>query len=118
MDSESLTARLAQNALPTMSWIAIGRCIRRFHDRGVCHADLNAHNILLGATEEAVYLIDFDRGRLRKPGLWCDSNLVRLRRSIEKVTYGLPEDRFTEADWHGLLDGYRVGADGSAAPAS
>ena len=29
-------------------WIAIGRCMRRFHDRGVCHADLNAHNILLG----------------------------------------------------------------------
>ena len=29
------------------TWIAIGRCIRRFHDLGVCHADLNAHNILL-----------------------------------------------------------------------
>jgi hypothetical protein len=45
---------------------------------------------------------------LRKPGLWCDANLVRLRRSLEKVTYGLPPERFTEADWHGLLDGYRV----------
>jgi 3-deoxy-D-manno-octulosonic acid kinase len=78
----------------------------------VCHADLNAHNVLLGEGE-AVHLIDFDRGRLRKPGLWCDANLVRLRRSLEKVTYGLPPERFTEADWHSLLDGYRVSSGGS-----
>ena len=31
-----------------LTWIAIGRCLRRFHDLGVCHADLNAHNILIG----------------------------------------------------------------------
>jgi 3-deoxy-D-manno-octulosonic acid kinase len=62
---------------------------------------------------DSVYLIDFDRGCLRKPGLWCDANLVRLRRSLEKVTYGLPAEHFTEADWHGLLDGYRVSSGGS-----
>ena len=39
-------------------------------------------------SEESVYLIDFDRCQLRKPGLWRDDNLVRLRRSLEKVTYG------------------------------
>jgi len=27
--------------------------------------------------------------------------------TIEKVTYGMPADRFGESDWHGLLDGYR-----------
>jgi 3-deoxy-D-manno-octulosonic acid kinase len=112
IDGEPLSARLAQAVVPILHWIAIGRCIRRFHDCGVCHADLNAHNVLLGA-DDAVYLIDFDRGRLRKPGLWCDANLVRLRRSLEKVTYGLPDERFTEADWHGLLDGYRVSSGGS-----
>ena len=116
MDCESLAARLAHEALPLLHWIAIGRCIRRFHDGGVCHADLNAHNILIGAAE-AVWLIDFDRARLKQPGLWCDNNLVRLRRSLEKVTYAVPPERFTEADWHGLLDGYRVGAAASAAPA-
>jgi hypothetical protein len=42
-----------------------------------------------------------------KPGFWCDGNLVRLRRSLEKITYGLGPDHFSEADWHGLLDGYR-----------
>jgi RIO-like serine/threonine protein kinase len=71
----------------------------------VCHADLNAHNVLL--SEDAVYLIDFDRCQLRRGGLWRDSNLVRLRRSLEKITYAMPRDRFAEADWHGLLDGYR-----------
>ena len=102
----SLVECLAVGALSLLNWIAIGRCIRRFHDLGVCHADLNAHNVLLGRGDE-VYLVDFDRGSLRRPGLWRDSNLVRLRRSLEKTTYGLPPDRFTEADWHGLLDGYR-----------
>jgi len=102
----SLAEGLKVGALSLLNWIAIGRCIRRFHDLGVCHADLNAHNVLLGRADE-VFLIDFDRGSLRKPGLWCDANLVRLRRSLEKVTYALPADRFTEPDWHGLLDGYR-----------
>jgi hypothetical protein len=68
--------------------------------------------VLLGEGD-AVYLIDFDRGHLRKPGLWCDANLVRLRRSLEKVTYALAAERFTEADWHGLLDGYRDSSGGS-----
>jgi 3-deoxy-D-manno-octulosonic acid kinase len=101
----SLAECLRTGALSVVTWIAIGRCIRRFHDFGVCHADLNAHNVLL--SEEGVYLIDFDRCLLRKPGLWCDGNLVRLRRSLEKVSWGMPPERFSESDWHGLLDGYR-----------
>jgi len=104
----SLTECLRAGALSVVTWISIGRCVRRFHDLGVCHADLNAHNVLL--SEEAVYLIDFDRCVLRRPGLWCDGNLVRLRRSLEKVSWGMPKERFTESDWHGLLDGYRQSA--------
>jgi len=102
----SLAECLSVGALSVLNWIAMGRCLRRFHDLGVCHPDLNAHNVMLGRADE-VFLVDFDRGSLRRPGFWCDGNLVRLRRSLEKITYGLPEDRFTEADWHGLLDGYR-----------
>lgn len=101
----SLAQCLRTGALSIMTWISIGRCIRRFHDLGVCHADLNAHNILLA--EDQVYLIDFDRCQLRGAGFWRDANLVRLRRSLEKITWGLPPERFAEADWHGLLDGYR-----------
>jgi len=112
----SLSECLRTGALSVLTWIAIGRCIRRFHDLGVCHADLNAHNVLL--SEEAVYLIDFDRCQLRRPGLWCDANLVRLRRSLEKVTWALPPERFGEADWHALLDGYRQSSGTPAPPAA
>jgi 3-deoxy-D-manno-octulosonic acid kinase len=110
----SLAECLGTGALSVLTWISIGRCIRRFHDLGVCHADLNVHNVLL--SEEAVYLIDFDRSQLRRPGLWCDANLVRLRRSLEKVSWALPRERFGEADWHGLLDGYRESRGTPAAP--
>jgi 3-deoxy-D-manno-octulosonic acid kinase len=105
-DSISLAEQLRMRGIPILGWITIGRCIRAFHDLGVCHPDLNAHNILL-VGDDSVYLIDFDRGSLKKPGLWCDGNLVRLRRSLEKITYKLPPEHFSEADWHGLLDGYR-----------
>jgi 3-deoxy-D-manno-octulosonic acid kinase len=105
----SLAQALAAAPLSLLAWIGIGRCLRRFHELGVCHADLNAHNILIGNTaeDERVFLIDFDRGSLRKPGFWKDDNLVRLRRSLEKICWGLPRERFTEDDWHGLLDGYQ-----------
>jgi 3-deoxy-D-manno-octulosonic acid kinase len=115
MDSISLAAAVRRRGLPILGWITIGRCIRSFHDLGVCHADLNAHNIML-VGDDSVYLIDFDRGRLRKPGMWCDANLVRLRRSLEKITYGLPPEHFGEADWHGLLDGYRQSGSMPGAP--
>jgi 3-deoxy-D-manno-octulosonic acid kinase len=106
--SESLAARLVKGPLSLIQWIAIGRCIRRFHDAGVHHADLNAHNILL--TAEQVYLIDFDRGTLRKRGWWADTTLVRLYRSLEKVTLLVAPESFTDQDWHSLLAGYRESA--------
>jgi 3-deoxy-D-manno-octulosonic acid kinase len=112
-NSESLASILARESLPFSAWIAVGRCIRRFHESGVFHADLNAHNILL-VERQSVYLLDFDRGRLRKAGWWRDANLVRLRRSLEKVTLALPPDRFTNDDWHSLLAGYREPAQPAA----
>jgi 3-deoxy-D-manno-octulosonic acid kinase len=107
-NSESLAQRLLAGPLSLTQWIAIGRCLRRFHDAGVCHADLNAHNILL--TPEQVYLIDFDRGTLRKRGWWADTTLVRLYRSLEKVTLLAAPESFSDEDWHSLLAGYRESA--------
>jgi len=115
LDSISLAEVLRHRGIPILGWITIGRCIRAFHYLGVCHPDLNAHNIML-VGEDSVYLIDFDRGRLMKPGMWCDGNLVRLRRSLEKITYKLPPEHFSEADWHGLLDGYRQSGGMPGAP--
>ena len=65
-------------------WESVGKCIRRFHQAGVWHADLNARNILLDA-ERNVYLIDFDRARF-SPGKAIDGggNLKRLKRSLTK----------------------------------
>lgn len=113
--SRSLAQRLLDSSLPLDDWIAVGRCIRRFHDFGLCHADLNAHNVMFDGAG-AVWLIDFDRGRLRRAGLWRDANLVRLRRSLLKVTDPLPPGHFTETDWQSLLAGY-ASAPAVASPA-
>ncbi len=105
-DTQSLASRMTEGRVTPATWRLVGRTIRRFHDFGVCHADLNAHNLLLRG-EDDVYIIDFDRGRLRRPGLWRDANLVRLRRSLEKIDAVCPAGVFQEDDWHGLLAGYR-----------
>jgi 3-deoxy-D-manno-octulosonic acid kinase len=102
--TRSLAQRLVDGSTGLATWAAIGRCLRRFHEEGVFHADLNAHNILL--RDDAVFVIDFDRGRLRRPGLWCDANLVRLRRSLEKIDAPLPKPQFDDAQWHCLLAAY------------
>jgi len=104
-DARPLSAALAEGALPSVSWIAIGALVARFHTAGVDHADLNAHNILLGK-DTAAYLIDFDRGRIRTDGRWKPRNLERLRRSLDKISRELPADRFSAAAWQSLLGGY------------
>lgn len=103
-DTRPLSRVLEQRSLDAGGWRAIGQCIRRFHDRGVCHADLNAHNILLDGRDE-VYLIDFDRGRIRRPGRWQQANLHRLARSLDKLA-GQGLFFYGRGDWHSLLTGY------------
>lgn len=105
-----LSAVLAARALPRERWMAIGRCIRRFHDAGVCHADLNAHNILIN-DKGAVFLIDFDRARLRRPGRWVSANLARLARSLDKLSATDRGLRYGPENWRSLLEGYRNGGD-------
>jgi 3-deoxy-D-manno-octulosonic acid kinase len=118
-DTQTFAERLSMGALQVADWIAVGRLIAQFHRKNVFHADLNAHNILVDGAQRW-WLIDFDRGDLREPGLWCDANLVRLRRSILKICDALPAGRFNETLWTALLAGYRDGkmrADAAAAPA-
>ncbi len=102
---QTLASLLSAGPLPLATWSAVGRCIHRFHARGVQHADLNAHNLLLRAEGDAVYVLDFDRGRLRRRGAWEQRVLARLRRSLLKVTADLPHDRFGDEQWHALLAG-------------
>ncbi|MBT8047037.1 MAG: 3-deoxy-D-manno-octulosonic acid kinase [Xanthomonadales bacterium] len=86
-------------------WEEMGACIRRFHDYGVVHADLNARNLLVGE-DGTVHLIDFDRARIRKGDTRAfGSNLKRLRRSLEKVWPKAFREQF-QPSWSRLLDGY------------
>ena len=93
-----------QASLPNETWHAIGQCAGSLHARGVQHADLNAHNLLVGATND-IYVLDFDRGQIRVRGEWERAVLARLRRSLLKVTAELPGDRFTDSNWRALLAG-------------
>jgi 3-deoxy-D-manno-octulosonic acid kinase len=100
-DTQTLAQQLDAGEVGLSTWAAIGRCLRRFQEYGLCHSDLNAHNILLRGDE--VFLIDFDNGRRRGPGLWRDANLARLRRSLDKLEDGRSQRRFDDAQWHCLL---------------
>lgn len=82
--ANSLIETLRAGRMDAPRWEAIGRCLRRFHDAGVQHADLTANNIMLGGAGE-VWVLDFDRGRLREPGTWREGVLDRLARSLGKI---------------------------------
>src|SRR5277367_4359921 len=102
VDAEPLSAALAQGAFAESQWRAIGAGVAQLHGAGLDHADLNAHNILIGANG-AVSVIDFDRGRLRAPGAWTLRNLRRLRRSLEKISREWPTDRCSAQTWDWLM---------------
>jgi 3-deoxy-D-manno-octulosonic acid kinase len=100
-------SRLPVAALTPDLWREIGRAIRQFHDAGVFHADLNAHNVLVDAAQQ-VSLVDFDRGALRAPGSWRERTLARLARSLTKLAAG-DDARFGATQWQTLLSGYDSG---------
>lgn len=76
-----------------------GGLIRRMHDLGVFHADLQVRNILVH--DECIYIIDFDNASMTSSlsALQRARNLLRLRRSMTKCN--LPESR-----WRHLMEGY------------
>jgi len=80
----------------------VGVMIRRFHQVGLDHVDLNARNILVDPGGEP-WLIDFDRCRLRSPGKWGNANLARLERSLGKFSVNLPSSKIMSS----ILQGYR-----------
>ncbi|PLX89198.1 MAG: 3-deoxy-D-manno-octulosonic acid kinase [Desulfuromonas sp.] len=104
--TQTLAQRLAASTLPADEWGNLGALIARFHRRNVFHADLNAHNILVGENH-SFFLIDFDRGEIRPRGAWLEGNLNRLHRSVTKLQAQTPGFRFEEGDWERLLEGYR-----------
>ncbi len=114
--ARTLAETLQRRPLEAAEWRRVGEAIGRLHRRGVDHADLNAHNILLGeADPAAVHVIDLDRARLRRPAQgWQRRNLRRLERSLDKLaaTFAAPEAR-GEATRSALLHGWRRPPGGS-----
>lgn len=105
-DAVPISSILQKDSLTQTQWQAIGTCIRRFHQQGIYHADLNAHNILLRQSE--VFLIDFDKGEQRPTGHWCETNLKRLFRSLSKLSNQHPCFAFNADDWQHLVDAYQA----------
>lgn len=97
---------LMARELSEQKWRDLGVTIRRFHQAGFYHADLNARNVLLNG-EGQFFLIDFDKGEKRIPQQgWQQENLERLQRSLRKFKRGEPQFWFDERCWLSLLAGY------------
>ena len=114
--ASSLSQLLKTDYLSVERWREIGIVLRRFHDAGVCHADLNAHNILLNPNAdksmESIFLVDFDKARILNAESYVDlrlqDNLKRLQRSLVKLRLQLPDFFYKDADFSELLLGYRL----------
>lgn len=105
-DAQDLVASLTKRNIEEQTWYNIGRCIKNFHQHGIYHHDLNAHNILLDK-DSKVWLIDFDRGEQRQPvKQWQQANLDRLLRSFNKEKNQLADFHWHTNDWQILLEGY------------
>jgi 3-deoxy-D-manno-octulosonic acid kinase len=105
IDSARALAELAPHEWTPQLGQAVGESIRRFQDVGVCHADLNARNILIDANA-VVHWIDFDRARIRSQGQWQQRNIQRLLRSCRKL--GLDQTPQFGAFWSALMEHARA----------
>lgn len=103
--AKDLVAILQNSSLPQEIWYQIGKMIQLMHRSGVCHTDLNAHNILLDEQNQ-VWLIDFDKCYLAKGDSWQQSNLDRLYRSFVKEVDKV-QIEWNEQAWQWLLQGYQ-----------
>lgn len=96
----------AENLNDEALWAEVGRMIRRFHDAGLDHVDLNCDNILVAG--DSLSLIDLDRCRLRTAGSggrWQQDNLQRLWRSVVKRMSEVTELQRASL-WKSLVAGY------------
>jgi 3-deoxy-D-manno-octulosonic acid kinase len=105
-NAQDLVAMLTEKSLSDDLWFAIGKTIKQFHDQGIYHHDLNAHNILINDNNK-VWLIDFDQGEQRiVDQRWQQSNMQRLLRSFHKEHKNLTTFHWLECHWEKLIEGY------------
>jgi 3-deoxy-D-manno-octulosonic acid kinase len=105
-NAKDLVAILSEQKITPDLWQNIGATIKQFHQQGIYHHDLNAHNILIDQ-QNKVWLIDFDRGEQREVNThWQQKNITRLLRSFNKENNKLANFYWQNADWQTLLQGY------------
>ncbi|MBD55854.1 3-deoxy-D-manno-octulosonic acid kinase [uncultured Pseudoalteromonas sp.] len=87
---------------------AIAATLSDFHNHGVYHADLNINNILFDDTGK-VFIIDFDRGEIKKPHpSWQTENIKRLARSFAKEQGRNEQMHWRQSDWQSLICDYQA----------
>lgn len=100
-----LSRVIAERSRGSDYWNRVGADIFGFHAAGVYHADMNAYNLQLDGRDR-LWMLDFDKGRLREPGPWQQETLERLHRSLRKLCAMNSALHFGRADWDALLAGY------------
>jgi 3-deoxy-D-manno-octulosonic acid kinase len=107
-NAKDLVSILSEKSISTVLMKKIGSTIKRFHEQGIFHHDLNIHNILLDS-DDNVWLIDFDQGEQRViADAWQQANMARLLRSFRKELGMFPILHWQESDWQHLLAGYQA----------
>ena len=112
-DARPLEDVLRETSLYTPTWRAVGATIKRLHDHGVFHSDLNCRNILIDK-DETIWIIDFDKCEIRGPGNWMTQNLDRLLRSFRKENARPLGLHWDDEAWSHLLAGYSGSAQGNS----
>jgi len=108
-NTQSLVERLSSSDKQANNklWHNIGKTIATFHQHNIYHDDLNANNILID-TQDNIYLIDFDKGKVMNGvGSWRQNNIDRLLRSLNKEKTKNTQLRFNDDNWQQLLTGYK-----------
>ncbi len=103
--AKTLAEKLTEVSLGHEAWQAVGVLIKRFHQLGVYHADLNANNIIINEQQE-LFLLDFDKGQIKLGEIWKINNIERLLRSLLKGKKKEAQFNFEMTDWQQLLKGY------------
>lgn len=106
-NASDLVGVLSDKQIDDALWFAIGKVIKAFHQHGIYHHDLNAHNILVDDKNQ-VFLIDFDRGEQRTTlEKWPEENMARLLRSFRKECHRVINFQWQEENWQALMKGYQ-----------
>lgn len=105
--TEDLAQKLSHSEIPETDWRAVGAMIAKFHEAGIYHSDLNAHNILQD-NHFNFWLIDFDKCEQRPvENGWQQANLERLHRSFLKEKSLHQDFNFSGKCWYYLIEGYQ-----------